>query len=711
VSADRPPRNSSLFINRELSWLAFNERVLEEAGDPGNPLLERIKFAAIVASNLDEFFMVRVAGLQHAVGEGDVSPDLAGLTPAQQLAAVGERAHVLVKALYQLTFGELMPALASAGVRIVSWSELGPAQQLSLGSFFREAVLPVLTPLAIDVSRPFPLLSSLSLNLALRLDAAPGRTERRLAIVQVPLVLTRLVAIAKPGVFVLLEEVISAHLPLLFPGQSILESAVIRLARDAELELDDEGGRTQLELVERELRRRRRSGVTRLEIGASASEELVGLLCVQLDITADEVYLVPGPLDLRVLMGLTDLPGLDALRDPPRQPVDTLASIQQSDLFSVLDERDVLLHHPYEAYDPVVALVTQAADDPDVLAIKQTLYRTSVGSPIIASLQRAAERNKQVTVLVELTARFDEERNIHWARALEEAGAHVIYGVHGYKTHAKICLIIRRSPHGLKRYVHLGTGNYNERTARVYTDFGLLTTSQAIAEDATSFFSALTGYSDPPRLKKLVMAPTELRRRFLNLIARERRRAEAGQPAEIIAKVNSLIDEEIIEALYAASRNGVSIRLNVRGSCALRPGLPEVSANIDVISIVDRFLEHSRIFYFLNGGDDEVYLASADWMTRNLDKRVELMFPIENPEHKAKVLYSLRAMFRDTMKARRLGADGVYRRREPSAGEAAFRVQQHLQDEAERLASLAHERAGVVFRPEQRDGPHARPRR
>jgi polyphosphate kinase len=700
VDSPRPP---GLFINRELSWLAFNERVLEEAGDPDNRLLERIKFAAIAASNLDEFFMVRVAGLRHAVGDGDVSPDLAGLAPAQQLAAVGERAHSLVEALYRLTFGELMPGLATAGIRLAAWSELGPAQQVTLSAFFREAVLPVLTPLAIDVSRPFPLLSSLSLNLALRLDATPGDPKRRLAIVQVPLVLTRLVPVAKSGVFVLLEEIISAHLPQLFPGQTILESAVIRLARDAELELDDEGGRTQLELVERELRRRRRSGVTRLEISGNASEELVGLLCVQLDITPDDVYVIPGPLDLRVLMALTDLPGLDALRDPPHQPVDTLADIQQADLFSVLDERDLLLQHPYEAYDPIVALVAQAAVDPDVLAIKQTLYRTSVGSPIIASLQRAAERNKQVTVLVELTARFDEERNIHWARALEEAGAHVIYGVQGYKTHAKICLIVRRGPHGLTRYVHLGTGNYNERTARVYTDFGLLTTSQAIAEDASAFFSALTGYSDPPRLKKLVMAPTELRRRFLKLIARERRRAEAGQAAEIVAKMNSLIDEEIIDALYAASQSGVSIRLNVRGICALRPGVPDVSENIDVISVVDRFLEHSRIYYFLNGGEEEVYLASADWMTRNLDRRVELMFPIEHAEHKAKVLYTLRAMFRDTIKARRLGADGVYRRRKPAAGETGFRVQQHLQDEAARLAFLAREREGVVLRAERRD--------
>ncbi|HEV3057563.1 MAG TPA: polyphosphate kinase 1 [Vicinamibacterales bacterium] len=706
---------ADLFINRELSWLAFNERVLEEAQDRTTPLLERVKFAAIVASNLDEFFMVRVAGLQHAAAEADESPDIAGLSPTQQLAEVIPRAHAMMTSLYQVTLDELLPALASQGVSIVAWSEISRPHQLALATFFNEHVLPVLTPLAIDMSRPFPLLSSLSLNLALRLDAPPGagapggeKEAPRVAIVQVPPGLTRLVQITEPGSlnFVLLEEVISAHLSRLFPGQPILESAVIRLARDAEMELDDEGGRTQLELVERELRRRRRSGVIRLEVSANASEELVTLLRAQLDITPDEVYVIPGPLDLRVLMGLTDLPGLDALRDPPRRPVDVLADVQQSDVFSALDERgELLLQHPYEAYDPVMALIAQAADDPDVLAIKQTLYRTSVGSPIIASLQRAAEQNKQVTVLVELTARFDEERNIHWARALEEAGAHVIYGVHGYKTHAKICLIVRRTRDGLKRYVHLGTGNYNERTARMYTDFGLLTTSEAIAEDATAVFNALTGYSDPPRLKKLVMAPTNLRRRFLKLIEREQRRAESGQPAEIVAKMNSLIDTEIIDALYAASGAGVRIRLNVRGICALRPGLRSVSANIEVVSIVDRYLEHSRIYYFLNDGEEEVYLASADWMTRNLDRRVELMFPIERADLKTKVLYTLRAMFRDTVKARWLGADGIYRRRAPAPGEAPFRVQDYLQDEARRLAALARDRVGVALRPEERERP------
>jgi polyphosphate kinase len=694
---------TSLFINRELSWIAFNERVLEEGADPTTPLLERVKFAAIAAANLDEFFMVRVAAVKRAVEDEDAEPDPAGLAPLEELSEIRRRARAFVRSLYGLVNDTLLPALASSGISLPGVRELDDAKRAALGTFFREAVLPVLTPLAIDVSRPFPLLSSLSLNLALLLEPAPGEDERRLAIVQVPAGLTRLVEVAggEGYTFVLLEDVIRTHIAQLFPGQTISETTVIRLARDAELELDDEGGRTHLEVVEREVRRRRRSDVVRLEVESSASDELLALLRDQLDLSAEEVYAIPGPLDLRVLFGLTELPGFDALRDPPLQPASVLRDHEQTNVFEVLDSRDVLLHHPYEAYDPVIAFVAQAADDPDVLAIKQTLYRTSVGSPINAALQRAAERNKQVTVLVELTARFDEERNIQWARALEQAGAHVIYGVKRYKTHAKICLVVRRTPHGLRRYVHLGTGNYNERTARIYTDFALMTSSPAIAEDASAVFSALTGYSDPPRLKKLVMAPTHLRPRFLKLIERERRRADAGQPAEIVAKMNSLIDEEIIAALYAASQAGVVIRLNVRGICALRPGLPGVSDTIEVISIVDRFLEHSRVYYFQNGGDDQVYLSSADWMTRNLDKRVELMFPIEDAGHKSSVLYALRAMFRDNVKARCLRADGTYERKEPAPGEQPFRVQQHLQDEARRRTTLARERKGVTFSPEE----------
>jgi polyphosphate kinase len=698
--ADAP--RATRFINRELSWLAFNERVLEEAADPTNPLLERLKFVVITASNLDEFFMVRVAGLQEAVADGDASPDLAGMTPGQQLAAIASRAHAMVDSLYALVAGELLPALAERGIHIFACDELTADRQASLAAYARGEVLPVLTPLAIDVSRPFPLVSSLSLNLAVLLDAVPGQTEKRLAIVQVPPVMTRLVRLSHEHgcAFVLLEDLIRSHLPDLFPGQSILEAAAVRLARDAEMAFDDEGGRTRLEVVEREVRRRRHSDVVRLGVEAVASEELVERLTNQLDLEPEDVYLIRGPLDLRVLTALVELPGFDDLRDPPLRPVASLTTEQQADMLSTLEDRDVLLHHPYDAHEPVAAFVAQAADDPDVLAIKQTLYRTSGKSAIITSLQRAANRGKQVTVLVELTARFDEEQNIQWARALEEAGAHVIYGIRGYKTHAKICLVVRRVPQGLRRYVHLGTGNYNERTARAYTDFSLMTASPVIAEDASAFFSALTGYSDPPHLKKLVMAPTELRGRLLKLISRERRRAEAGQPAEILAKMNSLIDEDLIEALYEASRAGVRIRLNVRGICALRPGLPGTSEHIEVVSIVDRFLEHSRVFCFHNGGDNDVYLSSADWMTRNLDKRIELMFPVADPRCKEKALYALRAAFRDNVKARLLGADGVYRRRTPASGEASFRVQLHLYDQAKRAEASTRDRAAVQFQPE-----------
>ena len=697
------PSRTGLFINRELSWLAFDERVLQEAADRSTPLLERARFAAIVPSNLDEFFMVRVAALKHAQEQGDQSPDLSGLTPSQQLACIRERAAALVDALYRLTSRELLPALAAQGIRLLDPADLTDGERAALATHFREAVQPVLTPLAIDVARPFPLLSSLTLNLALLLDTAPGEEARRLAVVQVPPSFARLVPVpgARGTSFVLLEEIVRAHLPLLFPGQVILEARAFRLARDSELELDDEGGRSHLESVEREVKRRRRSDVVRLEIEGAASSELVGLLSDQLDLEPADVYPVPGPLDLRVLMSLADLPGFDKLRYPALQPVDVLANEPHQGLFDVLDDHDVLLHHPYDAYDPVLALMSEAADDPDVLAIKQTLYRISVGSPIIASLQRAAERNKQVTVLVELTARFDEERNIQWARALEGAGAHVIYGVRGYKTHAKILLIVRRTPRGLRRYVHLGTGNYNERTARVYTDFGLMTSSAAIAEDAAAVFNSLTGYSDPPRLKKLVLAPTDLRRRFLRLIDRERQRAESGQPAEILAKMNSLIDRKIIEALYAASCAGVTIRLNVRGICALRPGVPGVSENIEVVSIVGRFLEHARVYYFLDGGDEQVFLSSADWMTRNLDKRIELMFPVEDPAARARVIYALRAMFRDNVKARRLAASGTCTRLAPHAGEPPFGVQQHLQEEARERVARARDRAGVAFVPER----------
>jgi polyphosphate kinase len=694
-------KEPELFLNRELSWLEFNGRVLEEAVDVANPLLERLKFATIVASNLDEFFMVRVAALGSAAEEGDVSPDLAGLSPAQQLQQISVRAHEQVDRLYAKLNAEILPALGERGIRILRLEGLEASQRSALTRYFRDEVLPVLTPLAIDSSRPFPMLSALSLNLAVLLTPAEEGQPPRLAVVQVPGRLPRLVRpLGSDGTpYVLLEDVIRGELGLLFPGQTVLESAVFRVTRDAELDLDDEGGRDFLQVVEEEVRNRRKARVVRLEVESGVGDALLAVLAERVAVGSDDVYRVAGPLDIRALYPLVELPYLEDLRDPPLKPLQTLEPSEREDLFSLVDQRDVLLQHPYESFDPVVAFVENAARDPDVLAIKQTLYRTSGDSPVVRALMHAAEQGKQVTVLVELMARFDEQSNIRWARSLEEAGAHVIYGIRGYKTHAKICLVVRRGRSGIRRYVHLGTGNYNDRTARLYTDFGLLTSDAQIGVDASAFFNALTGYSDPPRMKKLVMAPTHLRERILRLIEREQRRAEAGQAAQIRAKMNSLVDEDIIRALYDASRAGVPIKLNVRGICCLRPGVKGVSETIEVVSIVDRYLEHARVFHFCNGGDEEVFLASADWMPRNLDKRIELLFPLEAPDCRQKVLDALDAMFLDTVKARRLQADGSHKRRRPAKGDEPFRAQLHLYREAQRGLDKARAATAVTLEP------------
>jgi len=669
-------------FNRELSWLAFNERVLEEACDELNPLLERVRFATIVASNLDEFFMVRVAGLKGAVEEGDYRPHACGMTPAEQLAAIRGRAAPMLSDLHTLVVGTLVPALATHGIHLVTVDSLDPRSRAAISAYFQSEVLPALTPLAIDVERPFPMLSALSLNVAFWLSPAGDEGDRRLAVVQLPSRLPRLVRLAGTAspTTVLLDDIIRSESAVIFPGQFVGESAAFRLARDAELELDDEG-ESFLEAVERSLRQRRRNDVVRLEIAAEASDDAAAHLAHLVDVGANDIYRLPGFLDVRVLSAVCDLPGYDALRFAPAPPVVTVTSEEQDDIFTAIERRDILLHHPYESFDPVVAFVEAAADDPDVLAIKQTLYRTSGDSPIVAALTRAADEGKQVTALVEVMARFDESRNIGWARRLEEMGAHVIYGIRHYKVHAKICLVVRRTKEGLRRYVHLGTGNYNDGTARVYTDMGLLTCDSHIATDASAFWSALTGYSDPPRLRKLVMAPTKLRERLLALIRGEKRRAEDGQPARIMAKMNSLVDVEIIGALYEASQAGVRIDLNVRGMCTLKPGVPGMSDRITVTSIVGRYLEHARIFVFHSGGDEDVYLASADWMPRNLDARVELMFPIESPAAKRKVLDALSVLFRDNVKGRRLQPDGTWRR--PPLGDAdPFDAQTFLHEQA-----------------------------
>ena len=693
-------REPELFLNRELSWLEFNGRVLEEACDATNPPLERLKFACITASNLDEFFMVRVAALKNALAEGDTAPDVAGLTPAQQLARISERAHAMVEQLYAALTGEILPPLAERGLRLVRPGDLEPPARAALSRFFKDEVLPALTPLAIDASRPFPMLASLSLNLAVLLGPAEGEDEPRLAVVQVPGRLPRLVR--PPGtegmVHVLLEDVIWADLQSLFPGQEIRDVAAFRIARDSELDFDDEGGRDFLQVIEEELKNRRRSEIVRLEVQDGVSEVLLELLVSRLGVGEVDVYPIRGPVDIRPLMPLVDLPLLEDLRDPPLKPVPVIEAAGP-ELFALLDERDVVLHHPYESFDPVTALVASAADDPDVLAIKQTLYRASGDSPLVRSLARAAENGKQVTVLVELLARFDEQSNIRWAKRLEESGCHVIYGIRGYKTHSKILLVVRRGRQGIERYVHLGTGNYNEKTARIYTDFCVMTSDPEIGEDASAFFNALTGYSDPPRMRKLVMAPTQLRERIVRLIGRERQRAEAGQAAEIRAKLNALVDEDIIRALYDAAKAGVRIRLAVRGICCLRPGLKGVSDGIEVVSVVDRFLEHSRIYYFRNGGDEEVYLASADWMPRNLDRRIELLFPVEAPDGRHKVLQALDAIFQDNVKGRKLQPDGSYKRKRPAKGEDAYRAQLELYREAKRALDRLRAGAGVTLEP------------
>jgi polyphosphate kinase len=700
-SPARPRKKEpELFINRELSWLEFNARVLEEAMDPATPLLDRLRFAIIVSTNLDEFFMVRVAALKHAVEEGDNEPDSAGLRPRQQLHVIAERAHEMVDTLGKTLTEEILPALGEHGVRIAPLDTLEEAQRTFLARYFRTEVLPALTPLATDVSRPFPRLANLSLNLAILL--APGEGEQpRLALVQVPSGLRRLVRpVGGDGsTYVLLEEVIRAELAELFPGQQVLESAAFRIARDAEIELDDEGGRPFLEAVEEELKKRRSAQVVRLEVEANAGDALLALLVERLGVEVPDAYYVRGPLDLRALQPLVDIPSLEHLREPPLKPLPVLDEHELRSIFAVVAEREVTLCHPYDSYEPVIAFIANAAVDPDVLAIKQTLYRTSGDSPLVQALARAAENGKQVTVVVELMARFDEQSNIRWAKSLEESGAHVIYGIQGYKTHAKVCLVVRRGPQGIERYVHLGTGNYNDRTARLYTDFGLLTADRVVGEDVSAFFNALTGYSDPPKMKKLAMAPANLRERFLRLIERERRRAEEGQAAAIRAKMNSLVDEDIIRALYDASRAGVRVHLNVRGICCLRPGIKGVSDTIEVVSIVDRFLEHARIYHFRNGGDEEVYLSSADWMPRNLDRRIELLFPVAEPEPRRKVLEVLDAMFLDNVKARRLMSDGSYKRKRPVRGEEPFRAQIHIHREAKRALERARAATSVAFEP------------
>ncbi len=649
------------FFNRELSWLKFNLRVLREAGVKTTPLLERLKFVAITASNLDEFFMVRVAGLWDQYENGINKRDAAGLTVKAQLEEISKAAHDQMKLLNKYLLS-LVKELRDAGIYICRVSELSEKGRRWLEAYYQEEIFPVLTPMAVDASRPFPFLANKTLNLAVELTNQEG--EDSMGIVQVPSVLPRLLEV--PGEekrsFVFLEDVINEHCSDLYSGCKILDVVPFRITRDADLEFDEDDIDNLLKEVEKSLRKRTRGASVRLEIYNKANSRIRKFLYDNLDITEQEVYEINGPLDATCFFKFASLPGMWPWLYEPFVPQRPLELPDDSDIFKVLRERDVLLHHPYESFDPVVKFVSDAANDPNVLAIKQTLYRVSGNSPIVAALARAAENGKQVTVLVELKARFDEENNIIWARRLEEAGCHVIYGLMGLKTHAKIILVVRKEADGIKRYVHLGTGNYNDNTAKLYTDMGLMTANDQFGSDASAFFNVLSGYSDPPVWNKLVMAPLGLRKKIYELIDNEISIVKKGGTGHIIAKMNSLIDYPVIQKLYEASMAGVKIDLIIRGICGLRAGMDGISDNITVRSIVGRQLEHSRIFWFQGGGKEQLFLSSADWMPRNLNDRVELFFPVETPAHIERIKKVLDLYLRDNVGAHMMQSNGTYRR-------------------------------------------------
>lgn len=649
------------FYNRELSWLKFNLRVLKEAMVKDTPLLERLKFIAISASNLDEFFMVRVAGLWSNFDSGVEKRDASGMSVHEQLVAISQAAHEQVRTQTKSLIALMaeMDAVKLHFRRVKDLSELGKDW---LEEYYREVVFPVLTPMAVDASRPFPFLANKTLNLAVELIKADG--EHSMGLIQVPSVLDRIVEVEPEGkrTFVFLEDIIASHCHDLFKGCHILDMVSFRVTRDSDLDLEEDDSVDLMKEVEESLRKRKRGAAVRLEIFKTNNNRIKKFLEENLDVTEMEVYEINGPLDPTCFFKFIGMKGMWPWLYEPFVPQRPLELPNDSDLFAAIRENDILLHHPYESFDPVVKLVSDAADDPQVLAIKQTLYRVSGNSPIVAALARAAENGKQVTVLVELKARFDEENNILWARRLEKAGCHVIYGLVGLKTHAKIILIVRKEDNGIRRYLHLGTGNYNDSTAKLYTDLGLMTANDEFGSDASAFFNLLSGYSEPPVWNKLVMAPLGLREKIYALIDNEIAMVRSGREGHIIAKMNSLIDQPVIQKLYEASAAGVHIDLIVRGICGLRTGIEGISDNITVRSIVGRQLEHSRIFWFANGGEEQLYLSSADWMPRNLNDRVELFFPVETEEHIHRIKALLDLYLRDNVGAHMMQSNGTYRR-------------------------------------------------
>lgn len=710
MSTKSPYSKPEYFYNRELSWLLFNRRVLEEAKDSSLPLFDRLKFLSITSSNLDEFFMIRVASLKDMVQVKYNKKDISGMTPAEQLAAINERTHLFVKDQYDIFNRSLILALEKEGVHVLShYENLSDKQSKYVDRYFTDEVYPVLTPMAVDSSRPFPLIRNKTLNigaiLRMKKDKAAGGQFRDLylshgnkkkgadsndtdfATVQVPSVLPRFVEIPSEQkgekTFILLEQIIEKNIGKLFVNYEIESVFPYRIMRNADLSIEEDEAADLLIEIERQLKKRQWGQAIRLEVEAGMDKRLLKKLRQELKIKEEDIFKINGPLDLTFLMKLSGLEGYDKLRTPKYTPQPAKWLNGEDHLFDQIRDHDVLLHHPYETFDPVVDFVKQASKDPNVLAIKQTLYRVSSHSPIIASLAAAAENGKQVTVLVELKARFDEENNIIWARKLEQAGCHVIYGLVGLKTHSKITLVVRKEEDGIRRYVHLGTGNYNDSTAKLYTDMGLLTCRKAIGEDATAVFNMLSGYSEPAFWNKLAIAPIRLRDRFTQLINREKEFAKKGKKAFIRAKMNSLCDAGIISSLYEAAAAGVKIELVVRGICCLKTGMPGISENITVRSIVGDFLEHSRIFHFYNNGFEEVYMGSADWMPRNLDKRVEILFPVEDDALKAEVIHILDIQLADNEKARILQKNGTYRRA-AKGGHAKLNSQKYFCEEAKR---------------------------
>jgi polyphosphate kinase len=675
-----------LLFNRELSWLEFNRRVLEEALDETQPLLERLKFLAIFSTNLDEFFMIRVSGLKEEVEEGVSTPSPDGLSPAEQLRAISTHLRPLLTEQTRCLRAELLPQLATQGIVLTHYAALTKTERRAADRYFTEKVFPVLTPQAVDPGHPFPYISNLSLNLGLLIEPAEGVTPMspaqsgpQFARVKVPPVVPRLVPVGDTGTkFTFLGELIAANVGTLFPGMKTGACHLFRVTRDADIEIREDEAGDLLRLMEQKLRRRRFGDAVRLEVAAPMPRDMVERLTSALELTPEDVYTIDGPLNVPELMALYALDRPE-LKDKPLQTQLPSALRQKRSIFEVIKGQDVLLHHPYTAYSIVTDFIAAAARDPDVLAIKMCLYRTGKDSPVVQALMDASERGKQVAALVELKARFDEENNIGWARRLERAGVHVVYGLVGLKTHCKLALIVRREGEHLQRYVHVATGNYNPTTSRIYTDLGLLTADAEIGADAAELFNCLTGCSRQLEYRRLLVAPVNLRARMLALIEREAEHARAGREAHLIAKINSLTDTDIIDALYGAAQAGVRVELIVRGVCALRPGVPNLSERISVRSIVGRFLEHSRILYFANGGAEELYIGSADWMRRNLTRRVEVVAPVCDPALKHHLKDEiLHAYLRDNVKTRRLLPDGSYERVRPAPGEELFDVQTRL---------------------------------